>query len=176
MDVAAAPAEDRLTRGLGPEWLPAVSVIGTKASQANKTLEGSRTAHTRRVQKTLKARLTLAFLASSLLCQEHPAFPLAIPPHSPSPRMITQQNSRKDPHDSSTDIARLVVGLPVSIACPSHLSIGDARTLAQPRHQLPANPPPFGSSAAAVHDAQFSPMRPMMVMRDILPSTWIVAS
>lgn len=43
-----------------------------------------------------------------------------------------------------------------------------ALTAAQKRHQLPARPPPPGASAAAWHEVQFSPIRPMISMSEML--------
>lgn len=47
-------------------------------------------------------------------------------------------------------------------------SRNEKRTLAQPLHQLPARPPPSSASAASTHLVQFSPIRPMMVINEML--------
>jgi len=57
---------------------------------------------------------------------------------------------------------------PPTIPIPIHPDCSAA--LAQPRHQRPASPPPVPSSAsaAATHRPQFSPIRDMIVIREIL--------
>jgi hypothetical protein len=103
-------------------------------------------------------------------CQaDDPLVPIS-PPTPPS-CMISQKNRRKDPDDASTYISAVIIRLDKSV---SHMLFSSrllsiyTRTFAQNRHQLPARPPPSGSSAASVHWVQFSPIRPMMVMSDML--------
>jgi hypothetical protein len=74
--------------------------------------------------------------------------------------MEHNEDSDEEPDNGGTDVPAGIIGLyKVSLCTKGSAKL---RTLAHARHQLPASPPPFGSSAAAVHLAQCSPMRPMI--------------
>lgn len=55
---------------------------------------------------------------------------------------------------------------PPTIAAPMKPDLSFA--LAHPLHQLPASPPPSGSSAALWHGPQLSPIRPIISIREML--------
>lgn len=90
--------------------------------------------------------------------------PIEKPTATPNGSPPDYHDGRKHSNDGRPNVARLIIGLRVNKVVPC------IPTFAQARHQLPARPPPLGSSAASVQDLQFSPMRPMIVIREILPS------
>lgn len=68
-------------------------------------------------------------------------------------------------HSTPYHPATVTINAP-TIAIPMYSDCSPA--FAQALHHRPASPPPSSASAASLHFLQFSPINPMIVMRDIL--------